>query len=390
MLSSVAPDPPIDGCSVTVAEVIRALSQNHDVTLAFFGSREPTLRSTYDRVVLTPRRRWLRFLPMYWPQFVWGVPFSIFPFTGRAARRQVRRLIGSGRFDAVVCHMVHTAALLPRGCVLPTCMIIQDVVHHAIRGTRDYQTSMLRRAYNYAHVKQLLRYEKQQYPRFGCRTVVSTAEQHRASALNVGDVSVVPNGVDVDEFAPETPIAQRSDIVYLGNMGASRNEDAAWVSVTQVLPLVRRSLPDAKLYVVGARPSERLREVALTTDGIVVTGEVDSVKPFLDSARAFLVPQGVGTGIKTSILQALAMEAPVLASAPAVEGFDGSPGVHYLICSSPDEFATETIRLMTDDELASRLGANGRKLVTEQYSWDNYARRLEELLLGCVANQRSL
>lgn len=387
-LSSVSPSPAIDGSSITVAEVTRALSQRHEVTLAYFGPHQASeVQGDYKWVVLEPRAKWLRYLPIVWPEFLIGVPFSVFPFRGRQARRRVRELIREGEFDAIVCHMVHTAELMPTRCAIPSCMIIQDVVHHAIRGTRGYDASLARRLYSAVHVRQLLRYEKKHYSRFGCRTVVSTAERARAMALNVGEVSVVANGVDVFDFAPSMAMRDRHALVYVGNLRASRNEEAAWIVARTIFPLVKERLSGAKLYVVGAGPSDRLLRLAESEEGLVVTGQVDDVRPYLNEARVFLAPQRVGTGIKTSVLQALAMEAPVVASAPALEGFDGCPESDYLIRETAREFADAALMLLEDDRLATSLGASGRALVRSRYSWDVYALRVEELLQNCAEHE---
>lgn len=388
MLSSVAPYPSIDGCSITVAEVARAIAKQHDLTLVFFASplmgagdaEQDKDSAPYRSIALRPRRKMLGMLPFHWPMLFTRVPVAVFPFISRASKDQIRRLLAEERYDGIVCHMAHTSELVPVDCDIPSCMIIQDVVSHAVSGTRVFERSWYRRLYNDHQVSLLGRYERKHYRRFDSRTVVSEAEKVRAMKLQVGAVEVVPNGVDVEYFKPTTPIAQRRHLIYVGNMLAPRNEEAAWIAASQILPLVREGVPDAVLIVVGVGPSQRLLQLAEGQGNLIVTGEVPDVRPFLNRARVFLVPQTVGTGIKTSVLQALSMKAPVLSTAAGLEGFDGAEGQDYVRCESVSAFAESAILMFDDVQRAECIGANGRKLVAENYSWDAYASSVERLL----------
>lgn len=400
-ISPVAPSPAIDGCSVTVSEVVRALRRRHDVTLAYFGVRPPGsggvdhLRSDSDRhsgggphprgtqvdLQLAPRPKRLAMRPPYLFELLGGLPLSVFPFRGRESKDQVRRLIDGNHFDAVIAYMLHVAELVPTKMPRTrTCIIIQDVVHHAISQHRTFESNWLRRAYASLNVRLLRRYELQEYGRFDARTVISSSEKAHAAELGIDDAIVIPNGVDLEYFRRSTPIADAKDLVYLGNMAAGRNEEAAWIAATQVLPLIRARLPRARLVVAGAAPSDRIRSLANVDRNVVVTGLVDDIRPYLERARAFLVPQSVGTGIKTAVLHAMAMEAPVVTSAAGVQGISGVDGRDYLVCSKIEEFADSALSLLGDAARAQRIGESGREVIAERYSWDAYASRIGDLL----------
>jgi len=193
-------------------------------------------------------------------------------------------------------------------------------------------------------------------------------------------VEVVPNGVDACYYKPDSSIARSEAVLYMGALGASRNESAAWVLSTEIFPRLRVQFPALQLWIVGNCPSRRLLDIGRQDPSINVTGQVEEVLPYLQSARLFICAQWTGTGIKNSVLQALAAGLPVLLSPAAAEGFQGRPGRDYIVCKDTNEFMTAATRVLTDEPFASELGVQGRQLVCERYTWVRYAQCIEKLL----------
>jgi glycosyltransferase involved in cell wall biosynthesis len=107
-------------------------------------------------------------------------------------------------------------------------------------------------------------------------------------------------------------------------------------------------------------------------------GEVADVRPFIDGAAVYVVPMRIGGGSRLKLLEALAMEAPVVSTPMGAEGVPGlRDGEHLLVADSPGAFAEATLRLLADPALGERLGRAGRALVVEQYDWRAIVPRLE-------------
>jgi len=68
------------------------------------------------------------------------------------------------------------------------------------------------------------------------------------------------------------------------------NEDAILYFVSEILPLIRKSNPEARLTVVGRYPSRRLLNLPFVDSRIRVTGRVDDVRPYVADASVFIVP----------------------------------------------------------------------------------------------------
>jgi glycosyltransferase involved in cell wall biosynthesis len=224
-------------------------------------------------------------------------------------------------------------------------------------------------------------YERRQYERFPVGSVVSKAEAERARTLAPHlDVRVIPNGVDTTDYRPASDAPHDGGLLYLGSLRSGRNEDTAWRLSTEIFPRIRAVDPAARLDVVGWSPSARLLDYASSTPGVFVHGDADDIRPFLHRATVLLNPQPTGTGIKNSVLHALAMEVPCLVSPPVAEGIEGEDGRDYIVCGSDAEFADAALSLLADPKRARRIGEAGRRLVCDKYSWDSYAEGVVRML----------
>jgi glycosyltransferase involved in cell wall biosynthesis len=209
----------------------------------------------------------------------------------------------------------------------------------------------------------------------GCVATSSVDEAVIRTARPEMPTAVVPNAVDTDYFHPSPAPADPEGIVFVASLSYRPNTDAVAWFTDQVLPRVRRARPGAVLTVVGKGPPTWLRR--LEGPGVVVTGAVDDVRPFLERASVVVAPLRVGSGTRLKVLEGLSMAKAVVSTTLGAEGLDVADGEHLLLADDPAELADTILRVMADPALAGRLGAAGRALVLERYGWASAAARLE-------------
>jgi glycosyltransferase involved in cell wall biosynthesis len=81
------------------------------------------------------------------------------------------------------------------------------------------------------------------------------------------------------------------------------------------------------------------------------------------------------------------MASPVVSTSLGAEGLEAVAGQHLLIADDPAEFAAAVNRILSEPELAARLGAEGRALVSESYSWQGAAKSLARFFQQVVASR---
>src|SRR3970282_1289675 len=121
---------------------------------------------------------------------------------------------------------------------------------------------------------------------FDACSVNAPRERDVLAAYVHSPIHVIPNGVDLEYFEPTPPSGRGyvpNRIAFTGNMSYRPNVDAVQRFVTAVLPRIRREIPDVQLCIVGMDPTPAVRRLA-DEDRVVVTGRVDDVRPYFDSA----------------------------------------------------------------------------------------------------------
>jgi glycosyltransferase involved in cell wall biosynthesis len=202
---------------------------------------------------------------------------------------------------------------------------------------------------------------------------VSEADQHLLQQLApTARCVAVPTGVDAAYFTPSgrPEIPQR--LVFTGSMDWHPNEDAILYFSEAILPRIRAEVPDVTVTVVGRTPGAHLRAVAERA-GIVVTGTVDDVRPYIDEASVYIVPLRAGGGTRLKIFEALAMAKAVVSTTVGAEGLALTPDQNVCIADEPHAFADAVIALVREPARRRALGQAGRQLVEDRYSWERVA-----------------
>lgn len=188
---------------------------------------------------------------------------------------------------------------------------------------------------------------------------------------------IVPQAVDIDYFKPQTPGGEGDILLFVGYMGVE-SVDAITYFYNQIFPLVRESIPSVIFYIVGAPPPRQVLEMA-RDKRVVVTGFVEDLRPYYDRAAVLVAPMRFVTGVQTKILEAMAMETPVVTTSMASEGIQATPGRHIFVADDTRAFSERLVQLLRDPELRRRVGSEARVFVAERFRWEIAAERVRQL-----------
>jgi glycosyltransferase involved in cell wall biosynthesis len=192
----------------------------------------------------------------------------------------------------------------------------------------------------------------------------------------------VPTGVDTDYFRPRGPEQQQLEphnLVFTGSMDWLPNEDAIQYFTREILPIVKRAVPDATLTVVGRNPFPSLVELSQRDSSIIVTGRVEDVRPYMGKAAAYIVPIRIGGGTRLKIYEAMAMEKPVISTTIGAEGLPVRDGAELLLADTPEAFAEQVVSVITNDELRRELGLRAAAAVRSRFGWNKVAAIFAEI-----------
>src|SRR5947209_3895560 len=142
---------------------------------------------------------------------------------------------------------------------------------------------------------------------------------------------MVSNGVDTDAFHKnnqEQEIANQ--IIFTGAMSYYPNVDAVLFFAEKCWPLIRARVPAATWLIVGSEPLPEVQKLA-DLPGVLITGSVPDVKPYLARSAVAIAPLLIGGGTRLKILEALAMQKAVVSTSLGSEGLSVVPGKHLIL-----------------------------------------------------------
>jgi sugar transferase (PEP-CTERM/EpsH1 system associated) len=239
----------------------------------------------------------------------------------------------------------------------------------------------------------LLQYERHIAQQFTAASFVSPAEAalfRQCAPMARRKTGHFNNGVDTAYFAPMPaqgavypPGAQV--LVFTGAMDYWPNIDAVQWFVRHVWPALRRQFPQLQFYIVGSAPVPAVTALARVA-GVVVTGKVPDIRPYLAGAALAVAPLRIARGVQNKVLEAMAMGKTVLATPQALEGIAAQPGLELLLARDDIEFIHHAARVLRHVQggaaggSGAAIGAAARQLVLQDYDWERNLRGLGAML----------
>lgn len=255
-------------------------------------------------------------------------------------------------------------------------------VYHASKG--------IKKLIYYTTYRMTKSYETNMYPKFDACLVVTKRDKELLTSLSSQiNCVVLPNGVDTEYFKPMSIEEDFPSLVFVSDMRGDPDTDNVLYFYNQIYPMIRKEMPPVKLYLVGRNPTKKIAELAYD-HSVIVTGYVDSVKPYLAKSSIFIAPMIIGTGIKNKVLEAMAMGKCIVTTSIGAQGIDATSGEDLIITNDPKEFATWVIKLLRDKQLRKKLGDNARKIIETKYSWREISERLDRILKEVVSRHEEI
>jgi glycosyltransferase involved in cell wall biosynthesis len=140
-------------------------------------------------------------------------------------------------------------------------------------------------------------------------------------------------------------------ILFVGS-DAEFNRDGIQYFITEILPRIRSSIPDASLHVAG-----NVCNTIEETPGCVKLGVVENLAPIYDSASVVIIPIHFGTGQSVKTIEALGHAKPVVSTSVGARGLDQGEERIFLVADTPEEFSQSVINVLTDSRLSEQLSS---------------------------------
>ena len=209
------------------------------------------------------------------------------------------------------------------------------------------------------------------------------------SYKKIKDTYVIPNSIDVEQYKnikskqcqpPPELKDTHPNILFLGQYNYPPNAIAAKLLIEEIYPQLKQRYPNCRLLLVGRNQSKFMVQAAEKEPGIIVTGSVPDVKPYLAAANITIVPLRQGSGTRLKILEAFAAGCPVVSTNQGAKGLKAIDGEHLLIRDSIDELVAGVCQILSEPSLAEKLIDSAYELVKAEYSWSAVSHKIDRAI----------
>jgi len=389
---------PMDtGGKIRTGKILEQLSKKHEITLV------SNVDSPKDDCFLPEMDRFCsKFVPVFWKEipkysllfFVRLIfqMFSIYPVavlndTSRKLRQCLENEHHTQKYDLVICDFVQSALNFRNITGTPSILFQHNVESQISKRHYDQAESMLGKLFWWLQWKKTFIFEQKSCKQFD--TVIAVSEQDRdtfCSLYGLDNLETIPTGVDIEHFFPQGISTEASSLVFVGSMDWLPNEDAVLYFASDILPILKKEVPDIHLTVVGRNPSPRLKKQLSSVPEIQLTGWVEDVRPYITKANLYIIPIRIGGGTRMKIYEAMAMGKAIISTSIGAEGLTVKDEENIVLEDDPIEFSKKIIKLEEDTKMRIRLGENASAYVRENCSWQQVGEVFEEI---CYSNTDS-
>ena len=197
--------------------------------------------------------------------------------------------------------------------------------------------------------------------------------------LNVDSKKILdcPYGIDTEIFKPnatkkaiirkELGLQEEPFVLFFGTLDYFPNIEAIKIIKEEILPRVKKKIPNVKFVIVGKNPPKNIR-----SGNIIFTGIVFQIEDYINACDFVIIPLLSGGGIRTRIIESIACGKAVISTSLGAEGIDKSIcGDRLIIADDWNKFSEEIISLAKNP----RKDRIPEKFV-ERYSWENIVNNL--------------
>ena len=394
------PFPPNHGGKLLAANRIGELSKKHTIYLIAEGIPEESdidkIKCVCKDYVIVPPPKRNAFRSFFWFAFK---SRNVGNHRNKNITYAINAFLDKHHIDLIVVeHIMSIINLLPlnkKTAAIPIVVSQQNIEFDTVKSRLNADgVGFINKFYSFFEWKKLFRWENNIYKKSRLHIVseifVTNEDKDMfITSFKTGksiNLFVSPIGTykkKIKESANLQSCISSSNIVFVGSFDYGPNIHGGLWFANNVMPIIRKTCPDAVLYLVGRNPDSKIKALSSRKD-IVVTGTVDCVDEYLNKATMFVVPLFFGGGMKTKLVEMGMYGKPTITTQNGLKGTIFEDKQDVVVCNTADEFAFYSIDILNNKQKYLIMAENYYKKTIENYLWDNICIKLEAFLKKMV------
>lgn len=303
-------------------------------------------------------------------------PFQVGYFYQRTIAKKIQQSIKINQIEHIYCQLIRTTEYVKNLHEIPKTLDYMDALSKGMerRMNREGFFKNIMIKWEYAKLKD---YESIIFDYFDHHTIISEQDRKFIFHRNQKNIVLVQNGIDT-EFFKKQDKKKEFDIVFVGNLSYPPNVQACLTLVHKILPELKRQHPDIKVLLAGASPSKDVLKLA--KKGVEVSGWVDDIRDSYLSAKIFVAPLEIGTGLQNKLLEAMSLGIPSITTKLVNNALGAVDKKDLLLADSMSDYVSFVNLLLTDIEFSKMISENGSVFVQQNFDWNSATQPLNSIL----------
>ena len=370
------------GSQVRMFDIIKGLARDHeiDVIAKIPGTEylsaeyvEPikTICNAYYPVVAPNKenniKRSFYGIGFWFENRVRLTPANLFYFSNTGLAKKIAEVANSKKYDIINCEYWYSCAVYQHLIYRPYFALDTHDINF-----EKYEMDQRYKNQGRQNCKEIEKYKNLELEHTGLNDlIISVSEsdcQYFKGVFPEKSHIKIPIGQDLSTYLNYNVSSDDGrNILFYGSMGSAQNIKAFFKLFNDIFPGIKSKIPDAKLIVLGANPSEEIKKLH---DGksIHVLGYVEDIREWISKAKIMILPLDIAGGFRTRVVEVMAMGVPVIGTYNALDSIEMTSGVHGYVTDNDNEMAEKAVQLLNDSGLRSHLSEECRKFVAEKYT----------------------
>ncbi|MFT4536303.1 MAG: glycosyltransferase involved in cell wall biosynthesis [Saprospiraceae bacterium] len=223
--------------------------------------------------------------------------------------------------------------------------------------------------------KKLRKFELERLDHYDALVTVTQRDLKKYKSLGYkGKGMYSPIGININQYEPVENDLQRANLSFIGSLDWIPNLNGLFWFLKEIFPRILKEYPSLVMNIAGRNTPKPI--VDLSSDNILIHGEVDSAIDFINDYPIMIVPLLSGSGMRVKILEGMALEKVVISTTIGAEGINAAHKESILIADTPAEFFECIKWLLDSPDQMTEVGKKARQFIGEYFDESNNAKKL--------------